>query len=172
MTADDSVSGVWHMRLRSGQGSWSEWLPFSPNADWSLSTGDGEKTVQAQFRDFAGIVSSMVEDRIILDTAPPSIAPTAGNGTKVRSRSFALSSSASDEGAGVKGFQVRVDDGSWIDVANSTEYTFSDLKQGKHTFYVRATDKVGHSSEASIAAIVNTSPIGGRGTSRRSYCLR
>ena len=53
---------------------------------WTLTTGDGTKTVYAQYSDVAGNVSSTVNDSIGLDTLAPVTsqsvnAPAAGSGS-------------------------------------------------------------------------------------------
>jgi fibronectin type 3 domain-containing protein len=45
------------------------WLPYASSKSWELSSGDGEKTVYAEFRDASGATSiDLVSDNIILDT--------------------------------------------------------------------------------------------------------
>lgn len=45
------------------------WLPYGAMKNWELQSGDGEKTVYAEFRDAAGAASiDVVSDNIILDT--------------------------------------------------------------------------------------------------------
>jgi hypothetical protein len=48
--------------------TWSAWQPYSTTASWTLTSGDGSKTVYGKFKDPAGNVSSVVSDTIDLDT--------------------------------------------------------------------------------------------------------
>jgi hypothetical protein len=47
------------------------WELYQTSKKWTLTEGDGEKTVYAKFRSQAGGVSEVVADTIILDTTPP-----------------------------------------------------------------------------------------------------
>jgi hypothetical protein len=59
------ASGVASMRFRNeNTTTWAEWVSFSTNVPWTLSSGAGSKTVYAQFKDRAGNVSATKYDRI------------------------------------------------------------------------------------------------------------
>ncbi len=64
-------SGVNQMRFSNDGSSFSAFQPYAPTAAWTLSEGDGAKTVYAQFRDAEGNVSAAVSDTIVLDQTPP-----------------------------------------------------------------------------------------------------
>ena len=51
--------------------SGSAWGAYRSNLEWTLSAGDGEKTVYARFQDANGWESDMASDTIMLDTTPP-----------------------------------------------------------------------------------------------------
>jgi hypothetical protein len=95
--ATDNV-GVDQMRFSNDGASWSTWEAYSTATKyWTLSSGDGTKTVYAQYKDAAGNVSANSTDTISLDTLAPvtshvTNAPSAGSG------SVALS--ATDAGSG------------------------------------------------------------------------
>jgi len=59
------------MRFSNDGTNWSPWRNYSPNARWTLSVGDGSKTVFIQFQDSAGNVSQTFTTQLILDTQPP-----------------------------------------------------------------------------------------------------
>lgn len=67
LTAPSTVSAV---RLAASSNlSDRPWLPYSSTRSWEVSSGDGEKTVYAEFRDVSGATSvDIVSDDIILDT--------------------------------------------------------------------------------------------------------
>ena len=60
-------NGVLEMRFSNDGASWSGWLPYAATLPWTLTPGDGVKTVYAEFRDTPGNVFP-IEDDIILDT--------------------------------------------------------------------------------------------------------
>jgi hypothetical protein len=49
----------------------SSWQSYTETSTWTLDSGDGVKTVYAQFRNGAGGVSEVCSDTIALDTIPP-----------------------------------------------------------------------------------------------------
>lgn len=51
------------------------WVPYEDPTTFSLSSGDGEKTVYCKIRDEALNESNVVNSSIILDTTPPAITP-------------------------------------------------------------------------------------------------
>ncbi len=58
------------MRFSNKNSGWSEWESYSPTKSWTLPTGDGVKTVYAEYRDEGHHVVSM-QNNIILDTGAP-----------------------------------------------------------------------------------------------------
>ena len=76
------ASGVTAMRFSNDGVTWSAFQPYAAAATWTLSGGDGTKTVYAQFRDGSGNLSPAAGDAISLDTTGP-------QATKVRPRSGA-----------------------------------------------------------------------------------
>jgi hypothetical protein len=65
------TSGVAEMRFSNDGTTFSAYQPYAATASWTLSAGDGTKTVYAQFRDASGIESAVVSDSIKLDTTGP-----------------------------------------------------------------------------------------------------
>ncbi len=65
------------MRFRNGNGTWSAWEPYTQNVAWTLSAGNGVKTVKAQIRN--GGTTYTVSDTIVLNepiTPTPGPSPT------------------------------------------------------------------------------------------------
>jgi hypothetical protein len=78
LTASSAVSdanGVEAMRLSvDGGASWTDWLTYATTTSITVPGGDGTKWVRAQYRDPAGNITELA-DSIVLDTAPPDLAP-------------------------------------------------------------------------------------------------
>ncbi len=68
----DSMSGVYQVRY-SNDGIWDTelWEPPSAEKAWTLTPGDGTKTVYYQMKDCAGVESATYSDYIELDTTFP-----------------------------------------------------------------------------------------------------
>ncbi|MCK4969389.1 MAG: hypothetical protein KAS77_02640, partial [Thermoplasmata archaeon] len=72
---DANVSKVM-MSLRDDGSEWSGWAPFVPEHLWTLSNGDGDRSVQVRVFEEAGIMATEAEDGILLDTRPPKSSAT------------------------------------------------------------------------------------------------
>jgi hypothetical protein len=68
-----TISNVASMRFSntSDAGPWSSWIPYSSTTPWTL-TGDGSKTIYAEFQTNAGTTTPSSRN-ITLDTTPPSV---------------------------------------------------------------------------------------------------
>ncbi len=62
------------MRFRNENGNWSAWQPYTPNVNWTLSSGNGPKTVYAELRNGADVRG--VSDTILLNS--PVVEPLIG----------------------------------------------------------------------------------------------
>jgi len=71
LSASDADSGLAGISFSNDGTTWGDWQDYSTHASWSLSTGDGLKTVYGRVRDSVGYVSSIVSDTISLDTTAP-----------------------------------------------------------------------------------------------------
>ncbi len=155
LTATDAVSGsggssVTFMRLSTDGQNWLEWVPFATSKPWTLSSGDGVKTVYAQFRDAAQNVSAPVFDTIVLDTTPPSGSVVIdNNATYAVSPNVMLAISASDAASG--GIQMRFHDDStdwtdWEPLATDKTWTLSN-GDGTKIVYAQFKDALGNTSD-------------------------
>lgn len=69
------ATGVSQMRFSNDGVTFSAYQPYATTAAWTLTSGDGVKTVYAQFRDSEGNQSAVVNDSITL-TLPDTTGPT------------------------------------------------------------------------------------------------
>ncbi len=68
---DVKATNAAQCRFSNDGNTWGSWLTYSTVVQWSLSAGDGTKTVYAQCQGANGQSSDVVTDTIILDTTPP-----------------------------------------------------------------------------------------------------
>lgn len=134
-------SGVGSMRFRNeNTETWSAWEPYATSREWLLSNGDGAKTVHVQYLDNAGNVSTAaIQDGIQLDTTTPDMTITSGPSGTVKSNSASFGFSSSEAGST---FECKLDDGAFTSCTSPKSYT--NLKNGSHTFSVRAMDAAGN----------------------------
>ncbi|MEM2833939.1 MAG: Ig-like domain-containing protein, partial [Candidatus Korarchaeota archaeon] len=96
---------------------------------------------------------------VIVDNTPPTISiispePLAWfNKTPVT-----VKWKATDNESGISHYEIRIDEGEWIDVGTSTSYTFTNLAEGNHTVEVKAIDRAGNAQIASVQFGVDLTP--------------
>lgn len=73
LSAADNSGVVAGMRFSNAGTNWSDWEPFGASKAWTLSAGNGAKTVSAQFRDSASNTSANASASIQLDSTPPPV---------------------------------------------------------------------------------------------------
>jgi hypothetical protein len=142
-------------RARNAGGAWPDWTDFVQRAPFTLSSGDGEKTVEAEFRDGSGTVSPLLTDTICLDqTAPTGSFVIDGGRAYTAQRSVTLTLQATDPLSGAAGMRMRNEGGSW-----SWWRAFSDRstwwlgeEDGLYSVEVQFRDLVGNESPAYSAS--------------------
>ena len=65
------TTGLTHMRFSNDGTTWSALQPYATTAAWTLSAGNGTKTVWVQYADGIGNLSAPASDTIVLDTKAP-----------------------------------------------------------------------------------------------------
>lgn len=73
LEATDDSSGDLQVRYSTDTKEWTDWEAYTSSKDFTLPSGDGEKTVHVEFKDQAGNVSKTYQQKIILDTTAPVI---------------------------------------------------------------------------------------------------
>ena len=156
VSASDDGSGVDEMRFSNDGTTWNAWEDYAGSKPWSLTPGDGSKSVRVQLKDAAGNVSQTYSDSILLDATPPTSPGTptdAGAYTTSTLFMFRWTPSA-DSGSGVSLYEYRV--GSTpgaADVqagsvgASSLQKTIFGSVGRSYFFKIMAVDLAGNSSE-------------------------
>ncbi|MEI8082499.1 MAG: hypothetical protein WCI74_11710 [Actinomycetes bacterium] len=109
-------SGLADMRISDDNLTWSLWETYATPKDWTLTAGDGTKTVYVQYRDAAGNVSAIYSDTIGVETQAPSTGNNATEGTVYTgAQNFVLTPSDAG-GSGVAGtwWQLDSTSGPWV----------------------------------------------------------
>ena len=138
---------------------------FSKAVPWTLSAGEGEKTVYLQIENGYGNIAQS-QCSIILDTTPPTVGITAPeNGATVKGV-VTVSADVSDN-VGVEGVKFVLDNAYLVPELkgkpNGEAYLVSWdttlIANGPHTLSVGARDSAGNSGNHSITVIVNNPDI-------------
>jgi len=150
-------SGVFSMRFSNNGTNWSAWQDAGASKSWTLASGDGNKTVYAQFMDLAGNISTNVTDTIKLDATAPT-GTLAINGGAPYAKDVAVSLSLIYEdgtGSGVARMRFSNDGADWSaweTVAATKGWTLA-AGDGEKTVYVQFSDVAGNVSGSVSAGI-------------------
>ncbi|MCX6373691.1 MAG: lamin tail domain-containing protein [Actinobacteria bacterium] len=155
VTLGCKVTGAVQMRFSNDDASWSSWEPDGTSRSWTLSAGDGVKTVFAQFVDEAGNVLAG-SPTIVLDTRRPTPKGTKDvsvrRGAKATLR-FRIKDPAPNAGTATVWIRVRTLGGRIVKtvtlknrpVAKALKYRFTcRLPKGDYRYFIRATDAAGN----------------------------
>jgi len=165
LSASDAHSGVSKMRFSNDGGSWSPEEDYATSKSWTLTAGEGLKTVYVQYKDNAGNWSGSISDTITLDTTPPTGTISINSGAAyTNSTSVTLTLSASDSGSGVSKMQFSNDGVVWSseeDYATSKSWTLT-AGDGTKTVYVQYKDNLGNwsGSISDTITLDTTQPTG------------
>jgi hypothetical protein len=137
------------MRFSNDNATWGSWVAYAASTAWTLSAGDGVKTVYVQYRDNAGNDSVSFTDTITLDnTAPTGTVSINAGDAYTASTAVTLTLSASDAGIGVAQMRLSNDNASWTSweaYATSRAWTLA-AGDGPKTVSVQYRDALNNTS--------------------------
>ena len=136
---------------------------YSSNVSYTLSSGDGNKTVYIWYKDNSGNVSSISSDSIILDTTAPTItitSPTSNTIYTVTSSVIAIGGNASDSISGLSSVTWSNNKGGSGTASGTTSWLTSSISllSGDNVITVTAKDGAGNSGTDTLQ--VTYSPSG------------
>ncbi|MDP3730854.1 MAG: glucoamylase family protein, partial [Candidatus Omnitrophota bacterium] len=168
LSATDSRSGVSQMQFSNDNITWSTSEAYSTTKSWTLTSGNGTKTVRVKFKDAAGNWSIAYSDTITLsiaDTTPPTGSILINGGAAdTNNQTVTLTLSATDTGSGMgTGAQMQFsnNNSTW-----STPEAYAATKSwtlligdGTKTVYVKYKDAAGNwSGSCSDTIVLDTVP--------------
>ena len=135
-----------------------EWQPIQKYLKWTLSEGDGEKTLYARFRDNAKNETEVVSASVDIDSTPPSDLMLTINGGDQTSRHI----------DGIVELAIKAKDAKYMMISNSENFRgsrwlpyeelISDWRlvggNGKKSVYIKFKDDAGNESEVISDEIV------------------
>lgn len=160
----NDTNGVTQFRARNSDDEWTAWQPQSPDVLWSLQGSDGVLSLEAQFMDIAGNISSACGDAIVLDTSAPVCTLEINNGAVYTNQNeVTLAISGQDENS-LAEMHFRQGDGPWSDWSaydNSASWILLG-DDGSKEISAQITDRAGNPSVACQASITldSTPPAG------------
>ncbi|WP_176560260.1 S-layer homology domain-containing protein [Brevibacillus dissolubilis] len=153
--------GATDMQFSTDQVTWSTWESVKASTAWTLSAGDGTKTVYMKLRDAAGnyIIYS---DTIILDTVAPTGSISINSGAaKTGQKDVTLTLTGSDDNGQVE-MRFMNDGGSWSawEPFSATKAWSIREEEGNRTVTVEMRDQAGNTASfTDTIELDNTKPI-------------
>ncbi len=158
----DTTSGVVQMCLSDdGVFDTEPWEDLVPTKSWALQDVEGLKTIYAQFKDGAGLISSTYSDVIILDQTAPSGSIIINNGETYATSTLATLSLTFNDTNGVSWVRYS-NDGVWDaepwEIPTPTKSWTLTSGNGLKTVYYQIKDNAGITSSAYSDTITLESP--------------
>jgi ABC-type transport system substrate-binding protein len=150
LDAIDPTSGVDSLSYQLNGGGW---LRYSG----PLNLGDGTFTVSYRAADVAGNTEAVQSVSVKIDMTPPELQFVTPAATLTNSL-LRLSWIAVDNGSGIAGYSIRVDEGGFQDVGRNTSVDLR-LADGQHVIEVRAIDGAGNVVTKELTVMVDTNPF-------------
>ncbi len=156
VTLDVMADNAEHCRFSNEDKVWNNWVPYVEEVHWTLSSGDGDKTVYAECKNADGQISGIASDTVILDTHHGSkISIEIDNGddwTNTRNVKLGLYCFAADKCR----YRNEGDDWSgWSDYTTRKSWTLSS-EEGDKTVHYNCKDSNGNDLDSAEADIEYT----------------
>jgi hypothetical protein len=150
-----SSSGCSQMQFSNDVITWSSPEAYNTSKAWTLTSGDGLKTVYVKFQDLLGNWSDPYSDSIILDTTSPSTNASPGGGMYYSTQSVTLTCS-DGSGAGCQRIYYTTDGST--PTTSSTVYSTPISIASNETLKFFARDNVGNTSSVSTETYLFAPP--------------
>jgi hypothetical protein len=152
------------MRFRNAGGDWSSWETYSATKSWTLSAGDGTRTIYAEYRYAPGNPLALSDDIVLDSTAPTGSFVIGADTGYANSRSVTLHPVATDVHGPVQ-LQVRNAGAAWPAgwqaLADDVAWMLTPF-EGEKTVEMRFRDALGNISDTATQSVIveTTAPIG------------
>ena len=146
----DNAGPVAQMQFSNTGTTYSAAVTYGTSKAWTLSTGDGTKTVYAKFKDAAGNWSAATTDTIVLDTVLPIISGITASAVTATSASINWTTNEPATSQVDYGLSTSYGQTTPLDTNLVTSHSaaLSSLTAGKKHYYrVRSKDRAGNRSE-------------------------
>ncbi|MBU2598985.1 hypothetical protein KJ849_00130, partial [bacterium] len=175
--SDGNGSGIDKMCFSNDGITYSSWEGYNTANTWTITKGDGTKTVYFKVKDLVGNESLAVTDTTTLDQAGPAGSIKITNGAEyATTATVILNLTYSDEGSGVdKVCYANLDNessySSWEDPTIAKNWTLSSGDGEKYVYY-KIRDKVGHLATFVDLIKLDTLKPGGTLTANKTESIR
>ena len=123
--------------------NWTDVLAYA----WVYPVADGPHAAEMRASDRLGNGPTVVAWSFSVDATPPAVNITYPvDNPLLADGSVTLAWTGSDNVSGIDRYEIRLDDGPYINVGAATSFPFRGLTPGMHYFYVVAYDRAGNSN--------------------------
>ena len=146
--AIDALSGISHNQVKINDEAWVD-IGDVETYTWATELDDGEYTLYVRAVDSATNVGAQAELVFVIDMVIPSAPANVAVTTNANDTTPTFTwDAATDAGSGIAFYQVKMDDGAYVDVGDVITYTVTtELAAGAHVLTVRAVDGSGNASD-------------------------
>ena len=154
----NEASGCVEQRFSNDNVTWTAWEPFAATRPWTLSAGDGTKTVYVRYKDVAGNESAVISDNIILDTTGPVGTILINNGAEYTTSRDVVLNLDSNDAVEMRFWDYHVAVWTaWEPYATIKNWTLNGPDSGEKLIRVNFRDAVGNTSITSDMIVLDTS---------------
>ena len=163
VTLNLAVSGATSMMISEDSGfSGASYASFAATTPWTLSNGNGQKTIYVKFKDDAGNEpTSVASASIVLDTVLPTTPEITEANQPTSQSTFTVHLNTPSTAANFKTCQVYGGQYlNWTDTADTGSFSFNLTQEGANALWVRGKDHAGNEGAAAGVTITRdtTSP--------------
>ncbi|MEX0569184.1 MAG: Ig-like domain-containing protein, partial [Candidatus Njordarchaeota archaeon] len=142
------VSGIAYYEVKLDDGEWRN--VGKDTTVTFLSNEEGLHWMYVRATDWAGNTGEPAGVYVYLDLTAPNLTILSPQQGEFLDMDYVIAEWSGSDNYGIDHYEIRLDDGEWIDIGLGTSYTFSDLSEGLHTLYVRAYDIAGRITEKQV----------------------
>jgi len=154
LSANDNLGSILQMKFSNDNINWSADEAYANSKNWTLSNGDGKKTVYVKYKDSAGNWSNSISGQIILDTTLPQVQITLPlQNTAINQNQINVSGIFND--ASIDNIRVN----GIISIIQGNNFLVQNIvlsREGTNSIQAVATDKAGNVSSTTISIIRDT----------------
>jgi hypothetical protein len=128
LSATDAISGVYQRRFSNDNSTWSAWEAYGTSKTWTLTSGDGTKTVYVKYRDNNLNTSASFSDTITLDTALPTVdftTPNEGTTAIQNTTSYSVAWTEAGTGSSIASRSLQRQRGTIVTAGSCSGVTFA-----------------------------------------------
>jgi len=148
--------------------STAQWVDYTTHMTYKVTSVVGKKTIYAQFKDEAGLISDVASSFVVIDSGAPTVMiSTPANDTTVPTYQFIVKGTANDNVAVAK-VEVTIDGRNWTLANGTTDWdaVLSVPGNGHYSIIARAFDLAGNKAgatnvitvDATLPTLSGTSP--------------